>query len=75
MILSGCSKVTKSNYDKIETGMTQQQVEDILGAGTPTQSVDVGGLGAKQLQWKDGNKTITVTIVNGKVTLKNASGL
>jgi hypothetical protein len=74
--IAGCgSKVSKGNYDKIDNGMTQQQVEDILGPGTATQSLDVAGLGAKNLQWKDGDKTINVTFMNGKVTLKQQAGL
>lgn len=38
----GCgSKITKSNYDKIQTGMSQSQVESILGKGSEQASIDV----------------------------------
>ncbi|RDV27533.1 outer membrane protein assembly factor BamE [Alteromonas aestuariivivens] len=29
--LAGCSKLNKENYDKLEMGMSQQQVETIIG--------------------------------------------
>ncbi len=79
-VLPGCSsKVSKSNYDKINTGMTVAEVEGILGKGTE----EAGGGGAignlagsaKVMSWKDGDKTITITFVNDKVTLKAQKGL
>ncbi|MFB3894031.1 MAG: hypothetical protein ACE15C_18645 [Phycisphaerae bacterium] len=79
-VLPGCSsKVSKSNYDKINTGMTVAEVEGILGKGTE-QAGGGGAIGnvagsAKIINWKDGDKTITVTFVNDKVTLKTESGL
>ena len=30
--LTGCSKLTKENYDMLEMGMTQEEVETILGS-------------------------------------------
>ncbi len=32
LALTGCSKLTKENYDKLEMGMTQDEVESILGS-------------------------------------------
>jgi len=32
LALAGCSKLTKENYDKLEMGMTQDEVEEILGS-------------------------------------------
>ncbi len=77
--ISGCGKVTKSNYDKIENGMTVSQVEKILGKGT--EKVDVGGAigklsgSAKLLTWGDEKKSITVTFANDKVVAKTQQGL
>ena len=80
VILSGCggSSVTKSNYDKITNGMTQAQVEAILGKGQE-QSAAVAmpgvAMSAKQEVWKDGDKSIMVVFTNGKVSGKTASNL
>ena len=76
----GCSsKVSKENFDKVTTGMTQEQVEGILGEGTE-EAGGGGTLGnltgsAKVITWKDGEKAITITFVNGKMTAKVPKGL
>lgn len=76
----GCgSKISKENFDKIKTGMTQAQVEKILGKGTEEAAAG-GALGAltgsgKVITWKDGEKSIIVTFVNGKVTTMVKKGL
>ena len=79
-MLAGCSgKVSKGNYDKIQNGMTRAEVEKILGK--PTEEAGGGGVAgeitgsAKVLTWADGEKSIMVTFVNDKVTLKAQTGL
>jgi hypothetical protein len=77
--LSGCDKVTRKNYAKIENGMTVSQVEKILGPGTENVGV-AGAVGklagsAKVLTWGDDQKSITVTFANDKVVAKMAQGL
>ena len=32
LALTACSKLTKENYDKLEMGMTQEEVEAVLGS-------------------------------------------
>ena len=80
MSVSGCaSKVTQESYDKIQDGMTLAQVQAILGKGElyTGASGAIGGLGgsAKMYKWVDGEKTITITFVNDKVTTRLANGL
>lgn len=74
-----CSKVTKENYDKIQTGMTLSEVEAILGKGTEKAGVGgaVGNLVAsgKVISWGDDKKGITITFANDKVITKMATGL
>ena len=80
-LLPGCggSKVTKSNFDQVQNGMARAEVEKILGEGT--EQVGVGGIAgglvpsAKIVTWTEGQKTITVTFVNDKVTIKAQKGL
>ena len=78
--LTGCgSKVSKDNYDKIKDGMTLKEVEGLLGKGEV--QTDLGGSigsvtgSAKVVRWSDGDKSITVTFVNDKATVKTSSGL
>lgn len=80
LAVSGCGgKVSKSNYDKIETGMTLSQVEAILGTGTEKAGVAgaVGNLtgSGKVMTWGDEKKSITVTFANDKVVAKTQQGL
>ncbi len=75
----GCSKVSQENYDKISTGMSVDEVEDILGSG----EVEGGGgvaigdveLSGKVMHWGDDEKGIVVTFANGKVVSKAKKGL
>ena len=80
ILVAGCgSKVSKDNFDKIKNGMTVAEVEEILGKAT--EEGEAGGavgelVGAgKVMTWKDGDKSIGVTFVNGKVTAKVQTGL
>ena len=80
-MLAGCgpSRVSKGNFDKVQNGMSQAEVEKVLGKSTS----QAGGGGAvagitasgKILSWTDGEKKITVTFVNDKVVAKTQSGL
>ncbi len=77
---SGCGGgVTQSNFDKVETGMTQDQVEAILGKGKDqtSNSVSLPGvaMSSKTIVWGDDQKKITVVFANGKVLTKVATGL
>jgi hypothetical protein len=80
VLVVGCgSKVSKGNYDKISNGMTVAEVEGIMGKGAE-EAAGAGAIGnlagsAKVMSWKDGDKTITVTFVNDKVTAKIQKGL
>ncbi|HLO42027.1 MAG TPA: hypothetical protein VK176_13455 [Phycisphaerales bacterium] len=88
-ILAGCeNKVTLDNYNAITTGMTQSQVEKLLGGKGEKQevggvSIGADGLasGAKQASnhtvyvWKQDRAEISVTFVDGKMVDKGQSGL
>src|SRR5262249_40189314 len=80
LLVTGCtkSKVTKVNYDKIENGMTLDEVERILGSGTLTAGdpslivakagVDLGSGRPTTIEytWDDGKKSIVVGFREGK---------
>ena len=83
MGIVGCSvaRVTKDNYDKIQVGMTQAQVEEFMGKGQQDSGAAAalpgvsGSVAVYSWQTDDGRKNITVTFVNGKVLAKTAKGL
>lgn len=71
LLLSACgSPVNQENFDRIRNGMTQQDVEAILGGPTESSSASFGGLSGGAATWKSRDATITVQFVNGEVQFK-----
>jgi hypothetical protein len=84
------SKVTPENYDKISTGMTQPEVEGLLGRGQKEEGGDGAGVAAQfgvdagvgeqrgrapdTYVWQSNGKTIKVYFLDGKVTNKQKEG-
>ncbi len=64
------SKINQENFEKIQTGMTLSQVQDILGEATESSSLDVSVVSGTVSKWKAGDITITIQFVNGKVVAK-----
>ena len=88
LCLCACSsKVTKENFDKIQDGMTLEEVEKILGSGTlqgdgsgtaAQFGIHLAPGGSRKTQvytWDSDDKRITVYIVGGTVKGKNQKGL
>ena len=93
VLVAGCaggrkSRVTKENFDKIKNDMSQDDVEDVLGKGTPVGDgsgaaaavgVDINA-GARpssveEYVWQDGDKSINVSFRKDKVVGKRHTGL
>lgn len=69
--LAACgSGINQANFDKIEEGMSLDQVKAILGAPADTSSIRVGGISGSSVKWSDKNGVITVQFINGKVQAK-----
>ena len=67
-LLVGCSsKVTQENYDKVQAGMSQDEVKAILGAPTESRDTSLGPISGGTWVWKGGGATITVQFLGGKV--------
>jgi hypothetical protein len=89
--LTSCasSKVNKTNFEKISSGMTEEEVEAILGKGDeqaeinmPNMGINMPNMGGsgigramKVKTWQEGSKSINITFKDGKVLGKIASGL
>lgn len=71
LALSACSKITQENFAKVQDGMSEQQVQALLGSPTESSSVSVLGLSGTSSRWVAKDAVITVQFVNGKVRLKN----
>jgi hypothetical protein len=69
--LAACqSRINKENYDKIQRGMTEEEVTAILGKPTDTASVEIGPVSGSSATWKGKEAVITVKYLHGKVRAK-----
>jgi hypothetical protein len=71
LVAVGCSKISKENYDKIEVGMTYEEVEEILGP--PDKAQDV--IGTRICVWGQTTETISIKFVGDRVVFHSARGL
>src|SRR4051794_36424818 len=67
------SKLTQSNYDKITSGMSKSQVEQILGP--PTRIEDKDFLILKKTSWRyeDGDRFVMITFKNDELDSKESN--
>jgi hypothetical protein len=66
MLSGGAKKIDQEAYDKIRQGMTEAEVNAILGS--PTSSASVFGTGRMSV-WKQGDNQITVNFDNDKASV------
>ncbi len=73
--LIGCapSKVNKENFDKIRLGMTQEEVQQLLGPPTEASGLEIPVFSGTTAKWVQGDTIITIQFVNGKVVAKEFS--
>ncbi len=73
--LTGCapSKVNKENFDKIKLGMTQEEVQHLLGPPTEASGLEIPVFSGTASKWVQGDTVITIQFVNGKVMAKEFS--
>ena len=70
-LLSGCSKVTKENYDKIEAGMSYDDVVQFIGK--PEGCSDA--MGISSCEWKSAQATVDIKFASNQVMFITADGL
>lgn len=71
LVLLGCAKVTLENYNKITTGMSYDEVTQLIGP--PDHCDDL--MGVRSCMWGDDKRSINVNFVSGKVLLYSSRNL
>ena len=71
LVLVGCSKITKDNYQVIEAGMDYQEIELLLGSPSSCDEA----LGFKQCSWGTEQRYIDIKFVADKVTFFSHKGV
>lgn len=73
-LLYACgSKISQENFDKIKSGMTEEEVTSLLGKPSESSSMSLGSLSGGSSVWKDKQGAITIQFANGKVMSKQFS--
>lgn len=69
--LAGCeSRVTQENFNRIEIGMSVEDVHAILGSPSESSSINIAGISGTNSTWSRFDTTITVQFLNGAVASK-----
>ena len=71
LLIAGCSRVNEENFSKIRDGMSEEEVIEVLGPPTESNSVTVLGISGTSSRWVGRDAVISVRFVNGKVALKS----
>jgi hypothetical protein len=71
LLVVGCSKLNKENYDKIGMGMSYDEVISLLGDADECS----GAVGVENCTWGGQDKYIKVNFVGKKVVLYSSKGL
>ena len=85
VLLSGCgSKISEANYYRVQNGMDEETVEDLLGpARTETTESEPAtqssstkqALARKTKVWSRGSLTLSVVFEGGRVITRTAQGI
>jgi hypothetical protein len=72
LFLVGCfDRLSQASFNKVQKGMTFEEVVAILGQPTDSKSVGVGPLSATSSKWSNAKIEINIKFVNNKVQLKS----
>ena len=71
LFMTGCSNLSKENYDKLQIGMPYTKVVDILGKATQCDAF----AGMSDCTWGDEKRFIKVKFVADKVMFMHSQGI
>ena len=70
VLLAACASITQENYLRIDEGMSEREVNALLGAPTESQGFNAFGFSSTVSRWVGSDAVITVRFVNGKARIK-----
>ncbi|USD39824.1 DUF3862 domain-containing protein [Ferrimonas sp. SCSIO 43195] len=71
LLLSGCSRITQENYDKLELGMSKADVEAVIGRADDCS----GSMGTETCVWGTDQRQIKVGFAADRAMLFTHKGL
>ena len=70
LVVAACARITQDNYMLIDEGMSERDVNALLGNPTESQSYNAFGFSSTLSRWASSDAVITVRFVNGKARIK-----
>lgn len=70
LLVAACARITQDNYLLIDEGMSEREVNTLLGSPTESQSYNAFGFSSTLSRWMSSDAVITVRFVNGKARIK-----
>ncbi len=71
LMLAGCGKLSRDNFDRVKVGMDYSEVVSILGQPDKCDAA----MGTKNCVWGNDTKNITVKFIADKVAIPTMKGL
>lgn len=72
LLAAGCgNRVDRAHFERVENGMSQEEVVAILGEPDTIESMSLGRISGATAQWRGGGRVITVVFANDEVTFKS----
>lgn len=75
LLLAACSKVNPDNYNKVEAGMTREEVYGVLGKPDDVSGSGLGNLTLSSETWNGSGHRIQATFVGEKLATKSIEAL
>ena len=70
VLVAACARITQDNYLLIDEGMSEREVNALLGSPSESQSFNAFGYSSTLSRWAANDAVITVRFVNGKALIK-----
>lgn len=71
LLITACqSKINKTNFESIKSGMSYEQVNAILGTPSSSTSLSFGNTTGTSARWENRNGSIVIQFFNDKVKVK-----
>lgn len=71
-LVAGCdNRVDRAQFERIENGMSQEEVVAILGEPDTIESVTLGRVSGSTAQWRADGRVVTVVFANDEVAFKS----
>jgi len=70
LAIAACARITQDNYLLIDEGMSEREVNALLGNPSESQSYNAFGFSSTLSRWVSSDAAITVRFVNGKARIK-----